>query len=204
MTTNQPEYAPSITLAQQALEVYHKKGEFAMLPFMMNNVRPSEETNQNWQERGYCLLDDGSVVIHNDGQYTFGWHDQNSDKETHTQRYSAMPDNGRPEPTKTDQTPVMKSPDHNDVWNSVVDIIEFRSDKQTDQPVITEADVTYRISPSLYHAISKAISEAQTHHYVEKYIDNISQDIADFAVNMVNPTELQALIDHATYATQQV
>ena len=198
MTTKPPEYAPSITLAQQALEIYHQKGEFAMLPFIMNNFRPSEENKPDWQERGYCQLDDGSDVVHHKGKYIFGWHNQETGKQTHTQRYSAMPDNGRPEPTKTAETPVMKWPNREDVWSSVIDIIEFRSEKHTEKDVITETDVSYQLAPSLHHAISKAISDANNSKYVKKYVDNISTDIAEVAINMMQPDELQALIDHAS------
>ena len=109
-----------------------------------------------------------------------------------------MPENGRPEPTKLHTSPVMTWPNRDDVWNSVIDIIEFRSDKQTDDYVITATEVSYRTSPSLYHAISQAISQAKTPNYVAKYANQLCGDIAEAAVKLVQPNELQALIDHAT------
>ena len=87
MTTAQAQYAPSITLAQQALDTYDRKGEFAMLPFIMNNVRSSEDSHHNWLQDGFCLLDDASDIIHSHGKYTFGWHSQETDQETHAQRF---------------------------------------------------------------------------------------------------------------------
>ena len=193
--------APSITLSQQALEIYDQKGEFAMLPFAMNNVYTSEDAPHDWEKRGYCLLDDGSDITHYNGQYMFGWH--NGETETHTKRFSAMPEHGRPAPTKTHDTPVMKWPNRTEVWNALIDIVEHRSNKMTDEYVISEPDVTYRISPSLYHAISNAIEGAKTSNFVEKYTDDICSTIAAAAVLMIQPDELQALIDHATNADTQ-
>ena len=198
MTIPQQEHAPSVTLAQQALDVYDRRGEFAMLPFMMANMSPAEDSGANWQNRGYGLMDDGSDIVHQDGRYAFGWHDPETDKETTAERFSAMPDHGRPEPTKTDVTPVMKWPNRNDVWSTVMDLVEYRSDKQAEDSVITEPDVSYRIAPSLYHAISAAIDSAETSHYVAKHVDNIARNVADEAVKLVQPDELQALVDHAT------
>lgn len=188
--------APSITLSQQALQIYDQKGEFAMITFAMNNVYTSEDVPHDWEQRGYCRLDDGSDITHYNGQYMFGWH--NGEAETHAKRFSAMPEHGRPAPTKTHDTPVMKWPNRAEVWNTVANIIENRSDKMTDEYVITEPDVTYRISPSLYHAISNAIEAAKTGDFVGKYADNICSNIATAAVLMIQPDELQALIDHAT------
>ena len=193
--------APSISLSQQALEVYDQKGEFAMITFAMNNVYVSEDVPIDWEQRGYCLLDDGSDISHYNGQYMFGWH--KGEAETHAKRFSAMPENGRPTPTKTHDTPVMKWPNRAEVWNALVDIVEYRSNKMTDEYVISEPDVTYRISPSLYHAISNAIEAAKTNGFVEKYADTICSDIATAAVQMIQPDELQALIDHATNANTQ-
>ena len=195
---NDTTIAPSISLSQQALEVYDQKGEFAMITFAMSNVYTSEDVPQDWEQRGYCLLDDGSSITHYNGQYLFVWH--NGETETHAKRFAAMPENGRPTPTKTHDTPVMKWPNRAEVWNAVVNMVEHRSDKMTDQYVIIEPDVTYRISPSLYHAISNAMEGAKTRDSVEKYADNICSDIAAAAVLMIQPDELQALIDHATNA----
>ena len=192
--------APSITLSQQALQIYDLKGEFAMLPFAMNNVYTSENVPHDWETRGYCLLDDGSDITHYNGKYLFGWH--NREKETHAERFSAMPEHGRPTPTKTHDTPVMKWPNRAEVWNAVADVVEHRSD-MTEECVFTEPDVSYRISPSLYHAISNAIEAAETSDFVQKYADNICSDIAAAAVLMIQPDELQALIDHATNADKQ-
>ena len=198
---NNPTIAPSITLSQQALEIYDQKGEFAMITFAMNNVYTSEDVPHDWEQRGYCLLDDGSDITHYNGQYMFGWH--NGETETHAMRFSAMPEHSRPTPTKTRDTPVMKWPNRAEVWNAVADIVEHRSEKMTHEPVINEPNVTYRISPSLYHAISNAIEAAKTNDFVQKYADNICCDIAAAAVLMIQPDELQALIDHATNVDRQ-
>ena len=198
MTAAQKQYAPSVTLAQQALNLYDQRGEFAMMTFMMNNIRTSEDGPYHWQQNGYCALDDGSDILHQNGKYTFGWYNQETGKQTTHQRFSAMPNNGRPEPINSGGTPVIAWPDRNEVWSWVIQIIEVRSNKETDNYVITETDVSYRISPSLYHAISKAISEAKTNEYVAKYAPNICIDIAEAAIAMVQPDELQALIDHTT------
>ena len=200
MTTPEQQYAPSVTLAQQALNVYDRKGEFAMLPFMMENMSPAEDSGANWQNHGYSLMDDGSDIVHHDGRYAFGWHDPETDRETTAERFSAMPDHGRPEPTKTAITPVMKWPNRDNVWSTVMDIVEYRSYRQTEDSVITEPDASYRIAPSLYHAISAAIDSAKTSDYVAKYVDNITRSVADAAVELVQPDELQALVDHATNA----
>ena len=155
MTAAQKQYAPSVTLAQQALNLYDQRGEFAMMTFMMNNIRTSEDGPYHWQQNGYCALDDGSDILHQNGKYTFGWYNQETGKQTTHQRFSAMPNNGRPEPINSGGTPVIAWPDRNEVWSWVIQIIEVRSNKETDNYVITETDVSYRISPSLYHAISK-------------------------------------------------
>ena len=192
--------APSTTLAQQALTLYDEKGEFAMLPFLMANVSAAEDVAQNWHERGYCLMDDGSDVIHHGGRYAFGWHNPATGKQTCTERFAAMPEHGRPNPTKTAETPVMRFPNRNDVWNALMDIVEHISDKLTSDNLIHDYVVSYEITPSLYHAISAAIASAKTDEYIAAYADEIAMKIARVAYKMVQPDEMKALIDYASNA----
>ena len=153
---------------------------------------------RHWQERGFCLLDDGSDVLHQGGKYTFGWYNQLTRKQVNAQRSSSMPDNGRPEPTKMAETPVMQWPDRTEVWNAVMNIIEFISNNESEEYAITEADVSYRVAPSLYHAVSMAIAKVKTNDYIAKYADSICSDVATAAIAIMHPDELAALIDQAT------
>ena len=91
MTTSEREYAPSAILAQQALNIYDRKGEFAVLPFMMNNIKPTHEAKPDWLERGCCLMDDGSDIVHHGGSYVFGWHDPEQQQAGGCYGTSSMP-----------------------------------------------------------------------------------------------------------------
>ena len=208
MTTPSQAHAPSVTLAQQALEVYDQKGEFAMLPFAMAHCRPKDEADDDhsdWTERGYLLLDDGSDITHLGGCYHFGWHSRETGFETHVQRPSAMPDDGRPEPTSPTPRPVIAWPHLYNVWESfmdivwesVMDIVQYRASNDEGDRIITEPDVSYRLAPSLNNAIRQAIAKAETGGYIDKYADNIARDIADKTIELIQPHELAALVEHS-------
>ena len=152
----------SATLSQQALDIYDQSGEFAMLPFMMNNVRPSTNDAENWEQRGYCQLDNGSAIVHAHEKYTFSWYNRETGEQSYTEHYSAMPETGRPEPTQRKELPVMSWPNRKTVWSAVIDIIEARSDYHTDECVITVPEISYWLSPSLYQSISRAIDKSKT------------------------------------------
>ena len=197
-----PENAPasSATLAQQALEIYDARGEFAMLPFTMDRARPKDQGDDDhgdWIDRGYLLLDDGSDITHLNGTYMFGWHSTETGHQTHVQRHSAMPDDGRPSPTRSNPLPIIAWPHLYNAWESVMDIVEHRAGNEGRDSIITDPDVAYKLAPSLNNAIRRAITQANTSDYVSKYVDNISQDVANAAIEMMPLQELQALIDHA-------
>ena len=196
MTTPEQKYSPSATLAQQALAIYDRKGEFAVLPFMMANITSADDAHANWTENGYCLMDDGSDVVHQAGAYVFGWHSPDTGHQVSAQRFSAMPDHGRPTPISAFARPVLRWPNRDNVWSAAMDIVESKYANTVQDDLIADPADSYRLAPSMYHAISTAIDEANTNDYVAKYADGISSDIAERAIAMVQPQELQALIHH--------
>ena len=196
MTTPEQKYSPSATLAQQALDIYDHKGEFAALPFMMANITSADDAHANWTENGYCLMDDGSDVVHHAGVYVFGWHSSDTGYQTSARRFSAMPDHGRPTPTSEFATPVLRWPNRDNVWSAAMDIVETKYTDTDGDALIADPADSYRLAPSMYHAISTAIDEANTNDYVAKYVDGNSSDLAERAIAMVQPQELQALIHH--------
>ena len=197
MTTTQPVYAPSITFAQQAVQIYDQKGEFAMLPFIMANIDSWDEAPLNWAEQGYCLLDDSSDVVHYDQKYTFGWYDQHTNKQVHVERPASMPDNGRPEPTRTSPPAVIRWPNRDQVWRATANIIVAMANTSQDH-VFDDGQAAYRLSPSLYHSITRAMAEASTREYVKHNVDSICSAIAETAIKLVQPDELQALVAYAS------
>ena len=197
MTANEHAQASNATLAQQALAIYDTKGEFAMLPFAMNHCRPKDQDDDHddWTESGYLLLDDGSDITHLNGHYYFGWHNRQTGHQTHVERTSQMPDDSRPEPTATKPLPVVPSPNLYTVWQSVMDAVENLYDQADGNPVIQQPDTSYRLAPSLNNAIRQAIAEAKTMHYLEKYSDAIDREVANAALTLLPPDEIQALVD---------
>ena len=197
MTKQQQQHAPSMTLAEKALRIYDSRGEFATLPFLMASIRAIAEPGC-WIQDGFCLLEDGSKVQHRHGRYTFTWHDPATNQRTSVQRRSAMPDDGRPDPIKTQDTPVLSSPNYTDIWLQLLDTVESMSASPPRQIVIHDFDLTHQLAPSLHGAIMQAISETDTSQYTDSHFDNICRDVAAAAVALVQPQEFQALVDHAT------
>ena len=203
MTTTENRRKTHMTMAQQALDIYDQRGEFAMLPFIMAHVRPKQDPDEEhceWTEQGYLLLDDGSDVTHRRGSYLFGWREHASGKQTHAERSSQMPDQGRPDPTGVDPIPAIRCPGLYDAWASAMDIVQNQAGREDEPPIIDEPDDSYRMAPSLNDTIRRAIRATNAEAYIEKHADRICQEIAAAALKLLPPDELQALSKHVKQA----
>lgn len=202
MTLPERLHAPSITLAQQALEIHDRKGEFAMLVFAVANMKPTEQP-EDWTEQGYCELDDGSDIVHQNGLYMFGWHQRQSGRHTHAIRHAAMPEDGRPDPFHTNPEPALILPNRSHITDALLDDVERRAHREPERDgyAFAQHQDAYTLAPSLHHAVSVTL---RSHHagrrvdrYVERYVDAIARELADQAINLVAPDDLRALVDHA-------
>ena len=190
-------HAPSITLARQAMEIYHQRGEFAMVTFAIVNMRATDEPDR-WTSDGYCLLDDGSDILHQDGEYLIGWTDPDDASHYLVRLPSTMPPEGRPSPVNTDPAPVIRWPNRSHVMESLLNTVEAQVCCNPEEAfAIPDADTAYRLAPSLHHAVSVAIAAADTDRYVEKHVDSIARDIADQALGFIQPQDLDAMLEYA-------
>ena len=87
-------------MAQHAMDIYDHRGEFAMLPYIMNNATP-HQSNEEWLKTGQLHLRDGSTINHRKYAYSFSWQ-EDGEHRAH-QRPAAMPVDGRPD--VSDQAP---------------------------------------------------------------------------------------------------
>ena len=189
-------HAPSITLAQQAMEIYQQRGEFAMVTFAIVNMRATDEPDR-WTSDGYCQLDDGSTILHQDGEYQIGW--TNPDIATHhlVRLPSTMPPKGRPSPVNTDPAPIIHWPNRSHIMESLLDAVEAQAGRRPGEAfAIPNTDTAHRLAPSLHHAVTAAIAATDTARYVEKHVDSISRDIADQALEFMQPQDLAVLLQH--------
>ena len=76
------------------MEIYDRRGEFAMLPYIVQNAAP-HQSNEEWLKTGQLHLMDGSTINHRKHAYSFSWHED--DEPRAHQRPAAMPVDGRPD-----------------------------------------------------------------------------------------------------------
>ena len=190
-------HAPGITLAQQAMDIYHQRGEFALVAFAIVKMRATDEPDR-WISDGYCQLDDGSAILHQDGEYQIGWTDPDAATHHLVRLPSTMPPEGRPSPVNTDPVPVIRWPNRSHVMESLLNAVEAQAGCNPEEAfAIPDADTAYRLAPSLHHAVSVAIAATDTDRYVEKHVDSIARDIADQALGFIQPQDLDAMLKHA-------
>ena len=182
----------NITQAQQAINILTRTGEFAMLPFAMAAMQPDDE-DKNWLEFGICKFDDGSFMNHSNGSYKFSWSNPETGTLINITHTSAMPARGRPQPFST-RKQLIAEPTREDVWSRVIHIVEQRAGLDLDDPVITRPK-SYSVAPDLYRLINESSHEFEPSQYIEKYHDNILDDVASTVLKLLPDTQRQSLTD---------
>ena len=182
------------TLAEQALRIYDDKGEWAMLTFVMTNARPTETSEQRamWTEYGSLLLDDGSDLIHGQGEYKFGWGGRRIGRQARATRPAMMPASGRPDIPDLEPQPLISWPNIDDAWHRLMERLAPADDSFEESREVN-MDTTCQAAPSLYPALRQAVSASRTGRFVEKYYDDIVATVADKAWDLLDPTDHERL-----------
>ena len=185
------------TLAQQALALLDERGEYALLPFLMDHHDPEAHPGW-WREHGVCYLLDGSTVEHESGEYAFAW--QDGEVFRRHARPSAMPDHGRPDPSNRPR-PALVAPTLGDVLARVVHVAERRLGLDLDEAALDTRRARLA-APSLYRAVESAVDRNGCGRYIEKYEDNILDDLALAAIAILPEDEWDAIRDAVRVASE--
>ena len=142
------------TLAQQSMKLFDQRGEFAMIPFLMQRAS-AEPPASDWRIYGFCLMADHTLVIHQDGEYTFTWTAPDGAACIYT-RPAAMKSQQRPDTAPVD-TALFTKPDFQSVWNYVIEDIETDLGFMLPSPIISN-QTSFQAAPSLYTLIQEAVA----------------------------------------------
>lgn len=181
---------PPKTLAETALAILDARGEFAMLPYLMDNAEPGVD-DKDWREEGHLELADGSQVKHGKGQYEFRWPNGANGDDVCQQRPAAMPESGRPEPTGTHPA-ILNDPTADDVWSRTIQILEEEQKLELPEPAI-DRESSYRAAPNLFSTIRSISTSGRHNNLLDKHHAAILTDCAIQVMRTLPAEELEAL-----------
>lgn len=188
------------TLAEQAVNIFDKRGEFAMIAFIMARISPREPPAP-WLQHGLCTLEDLSTVLHHNGRYHFSPTPGDPNPAVRT---AAMRTEQRPEPMPN-PTPLFTRPNFQSVWNAVIEDIETDLGLLITSPIICNRR-SYRAAPGLYAAIQHAITEFRN-TAGDDYpydVDEAVISCAQRAFASLDAKQQQALIEACRHAALQL
>ena len=193
------------TLAEQALEVYDRKGEKAMLAFLMEHEQPLP-TDEDSIQTGIYSLADGSIIEHmgdEESYYTI-FNSPNMER-----RRANIPLNEQP--GYIDQNiPLLPTPNSGNVIKEIMDWAESAAREDldltsNDDELISLYDVA-TLMPGIGNALKTAMAAQEQKpagRRMPDYLDQMVTDCARDVLEDLPPEEFQALITAAAETLQK-
>lgn len=193
----------TMTLAEQAFQVYDQNGEEAMLAFILENEQNPQDPDN--METGLYLLTDGTAVEHT------------GDRPPHYSTVHTGTPTTRPAKLSTEQQPgflnrdtaLLQRPNSGDVIREIINQAESTARETVgliyDGNLLNLYDVV-TLMPSLAMAIRESATAQnkgpfQRHSTV--YLDQALKDWASDTLAVIPPHEFQRLIDRAQNVLEQ-
>ena len=195
-----------ITMAEDAVNVYDRHGEQAMLNHLADVFSWSNEANTVWEASGIQLLADGSAVHHVGGNlYCFIWRDGYGGFHRN-ERLANVPVSERPYPHLDHRTAV-DWPATRDVWKDVMRelVTEACDDNDLDEYPDNDQDYTElasvhevcSIAPEIPGLFKEAFEAVRIPDNIFTAMNDYQETMADSVkrgIDLTNRKKLKALL----------